>query len=147
MTKIPTLGWAKQDFWALDCFFDQNSNHIINQDSTEIICLDNRKSSYFSADKMAFWLELRLTKKFFLLDFWKSDVRFSKTYLPTLSYYVRFCLRYLPTQKSDILYGRSLWKLRLVFFEGSAVIPGNRHEKSKVLQVLIHNILIQKQCE
>jgi hypothetical protein len=38
----------------------------------------------------------------------------------------------------------SLWKLRLVFFEGSAVIPGNRHEKSKVLQVLIYNILIPK---
>ena len=35
---------AKQDFWGLGAvivssFFDQNSNHIINQDSTEIICL------------------------------------------------------------------------------------------------------------
>ena len=37
----------------------------------------------------------------------KSDVPFLLTYLPTLSHCVRFCLRYLPTQKSDILYERS----------------------------------------
>jgi hypothetical protein len=55
LTKIPTLGWAKQDFWGLgaviaylsidevSCFFDQNSNHIINQDSTEIIWLEKGK--------------------------------------------------------------------------------------------------------
>ena len=44
----------------------------------------------------------------FLLVLEKSDVHFSKTYLPALSYNVRFCLRYLSTyQKSDILYGRS----------------------------------------
>ena len=37
-----------------------------------------------------------------------SDVQFLMTYLPTLSHYVRFFLRYLPTQKSDVLYERSL---------------------------------------
>ena len=37
----------------------------------------------------------------------KSDVPFAWSYLPTLSHFVLFCLRYLPTQKSDVLYERS----------------------------------------
>ena len=46
---------------------------------------------------------------FFLISKW-SDVRFLLTYLPTLSN----CLRYLPTQKSDILYERSLMEYHVV---------------------------------
>ena len=120
MTKIPTLGWARIfgaleeshsvsiNRWSELLFQPEFQSYYQSRFYRNNLFIDNRKSSYFSADKMAFWLELRLTKKFFLLGFWKSDVRFSKTYLPSLSYYVRFCLRYLPTQKSDILYGRSL---------------------------------------
>ena len=38
----------------------------------------------------------------------KSDVPFAESYLPTLSHFVPFYLRYLPTQTSDVLYERSL---------------------------------------
>jgi hypothetical protein len=60
--------------------------------------------------------------------------------------YIKKCTKVI-AYKKKFNQENYLWKLRLVFFEGSAVIPGNRREKSKALQVLIHNVLIQKQRE
>ena len=37
-----------------------------------------------------------------------TDVQFFLIYLPALSRFVQFCLRYLPTQKLDVLYERYL---------------------------------------
>ena len=65
----------------VSCFFGQNSNRIINQDFTEIIYLDNRKSSYFSADKMAFLVNKKVF--FFLFGFENRMSVFRRhTYLP-----------------------------------------------------------------
>ena len=91
------------------CFFDQNSNHIINQDFIE-------KKMFIQQEKFIFlrrpngisifhyfWLTKRL---FFLFGFWKSDVRFSKTYLP--KYLVLLCpiLPEIPTYPK---FGHPLW--------------------------------------
>ena len=49
---------------------------------------------------------------FWFLKNWMPVFR-RHAFLPTLSYNVRFCLIYLPTQKSDILYERSLIHITL----------------------------------
>ena len=70
------------------------------------------------------YLVILIGKKVFV-SFWSVFRR--HTFLPTLSYNVRFCLRYLPTQKSDILYGRSLiirpWCKYLVPFLDNSIQP------------------------
>ena len=70
--------------------------------------ISQQKKWHFNFSLILIGLPVGKEVVFLLLVFEKSDVRFSKTYLPTLSGYVLFCLRYLPTPKSDILYGRSL---------------------------------------
>jgi hypothetical protein len=95
-----TLSYLSRNAAAVgeeSCFSEQNSNNILK--NLQSFVKATRKVHIFQKTVASeFFINSdwnRLTKKFFfLLVFRKLDVRFSKTYLATLSDYVPFCLRY-----------------------------------------------------
>ena len=85
--------------------------------STPIIYPKKRTNTSFFLRLKCWWINISSLNnvwfffvKFLFFLFFRDilDVRFLRKYLPTSSHFVWFRLRYLPTQKLDVLYGHSL---------------------------------------
>ena len=90
------------------------------------------KLKHVSAKNLTKSMELIKVKRFkYALGNIHFFAIFGDTYLPM--YYVRFFLTYLPTQKLDILYERSLIKMFNIAFRFYSHFPARNGSKSRII--------------